>query len=98
MLDSVADQVLERVSPEGDIDALARVVASVLVDDEYLDLACLDAVEAGVREAVDEADEDTLDAVVEEVQSRVADRVTADAKRLAVALFKEAAIRAARAG
>lgn len=87
--------VQERV--EVDHDRVAEALAREIVNEHIDSLEPADAIEAGIKAAIDEIDQDVFTMAVEVISDRVTAEVEGQAKCIALRMLREAAARAERA-
>jgi hypothetical protein len=87
--------VQERV--EVNHDRVAEALAREIVNEHIDSLEPADAIEAGVKAAIDGIDQDVFTMAVEVINDRVTAEVEGQAKCLALAMLRAAAVKAERA-
>jgi len=91
---AVQDIINDKV--EVDASQVATTVAAEIVNRDGFDLMPTDAIEAGVAAAIDEIDERTFSHACDALQSRVSAEIEGQAKRIALRMLRELAVKAQR--
>jgi len=89
-IESAAAEILDdRI--EVDNDKVAEAMAQDIINEHIDDLVPTEAIEAGIKAAIDEIDDATFAFAVDVIRDRVADEVESQAKAIALRMLRETA-------